>query len=212
MVFARYGPGNGPAAVSKTISIQTSYKVRQGDTLSSIARHVYGHASRWPALWYTNRKKVHNPNALDAGVTLQLSAWHPRKSWILHKALNHIPKPPPPPAPAPVQAAAPAAATAASDAQPAADPAPAAAPAENVSTAGMGSFQSCVINAESGGNSQVMNSTGHYGLYQFSAQTWAAHGGNPADFGHASVAEQNQVFASTYAQDGTSDWAPYDGC
>ena len=61
-------------------------------------------------------------------------------------------------------------------------------------SAAPGSFQQCVISRESGGSSQVMNSSGHYGLYQFSAETWAAYGGNPADFGHASVAEQNQVF------------------
>jgi hypothetical protein len=47
------------------------------------------------------------------------------------------------------------------------------------------SFQQCVISRESGGNAQVMNSSGHYGLYQFSASTWAAARGNPADFGHA---------------------------
>ena len=75
-----------------------------------------------------------------------------------------------------------------------------------------GSFQSCVIAAESGGNSQVMNSSGHYGLYQFAAGTWAAYGGNPADFGNASVAEQNQVFNNAIAAGGQSNWAPYDGC
>jgi len=79
-------------------------------------------------------------------------------------------------------------------------------------TAPAGSFQSCVIQRESGGNAQVMNSSGHYGLYQFSASTWAASGGNPADFGHASVAEQNQVFQNAYAQFGTSPWCAYDGC
>ncbi len=57
-----------------------------------------------------------------------------------------------------------------------------------------------------------MNGTGHYGLYQFSAGTWAAYGGNPADFGNASVAEQNQVFANALAAGGESNWAPYDGC
>ena len=57
-----------------------------------------------------------------------------------------------------------------------------------------------------------MNGSGHYGLYQFSYSAWAAAGGNPADFGNASAAEQNQVFATAYAQDGTSPWAPYDGC
>jgi hypothetical protein len=57
-----------------------------------------------------------------------------------------------------------------------------------------------------------MNGSGHYGLYQFSYSAWAAAGGNPADFGNASAAEQNQVFATAYAHDGTSPWAPYDGC
>lgn len=82
----------------------------------------------------------------------------------------------------------------------------------HVSVTGMGSMQSCIISRESGGNSQVMNSSGHYGLYQFSASTWAGSGGNPADFGHASAAEQNQVFANAVAARGYSDWTPYDGC
>ena len=53
---------------------------------------------------------------------------------------------------------------------------------------GSSSFQACVIARESGGNAQVMNSSGHYGLYQFSYATWVAYGGSPALFGHASVA------------------------
>jgi hypothetical protein len=57
-----------------------------------------------------------------------------------------------------------------------------------------------------------MNSSGHYGLYQFSASTWQAYGGSAASFGHASVAEQNQVFNSAIAQGGQSNWSPYDGC
>jgi len=89
-----------------------------------------------------------------------------------------------------------------------------AAPAQSASSysGSSGSFQACVIAAESGGNSQVMNASGHYGLYQFSASTWAAYGGNPADFGNASVAEQNQVFNNAIAAGGQSNWAPYDGC
>jgi hypothetical protein len=88
----------------------------------------------------------------------------------------------------------------------------ASAPVQQVSTAGMGGFQSCVISRESGGNSQVMNSTGHYGLYQFDLGTWESGGGAAGDFGHASVGEQNAVFAAVYAARGTSPWAPYDGC
>ena len=100
-------------------------------------------------------------------------------------------------------------------------PAPAAssgagtAPVEVASYSGTypgGAFGACVVARESGGNPQIMNASGHYGLYQFSAATWAAYGGNPADFGHASVAEQNQVFANALAAGGESNWAPYDGC
>ena len=70
-----------------------------------------------------------------------------------------------------------------------------------------------MISRESGGNSRVMNSSGHYGLYQFSASTWAAYGGNPASFGNATVAQQNQVFANAMAQPGgAQNWSPYDGC
>jgi hypothetical protein len=87
-----------------------------------------------------------------------------------------------------------------------------AAPAAHVSTGGMGSMQACIISRESGGNSQITNSTGHYGLYQFSYSTWVGSGGSPSTFGHASVAEQNQVFANAVAARGYSDWTPYDGC
>ena len=119
---------------------------------------------------------------------------------------------PAPGTPAPAQQSAPA--TAAQYQQPAQPAASSySSPASTAAvTAPAGSFQSCVIQHESGGDAQVMNSTGHYGLYQFSASTWAASGGNPADFGHASVAEQNQVFQNAYAQYGTSPWGPYDGC
>jgi LysM repeat protein len=81
-----------------------------------------------------------------------------------------------------------------------------------VSPEGYSGFQACVVRRESGGNSQVMNGSGHYGLYQFDRGTWESGGGSAADFGHASVAEQNRVFANVYAARGTNPWAPYDGC
>jgi hypothetical protein len=97
---------------------------------------------------------------------------------------------------------------------PASAPVQQAAPASSGGGGGgmSGSRQACIIARESGGNAQAWNPNGHYGLYQFSASTWAASGGNPADYGHASAAEQNQVFANAVASRGYSDWAPYDGC
>lgn len=90
-----------------------------------------------------------------------------------------------------------------------------AARAQSVSGGGYsvsGSFQRCVIARESGGNSQIMNSSGHYGLYQFSASTWAAYGGDPSLFGKASGAYQTQIFNNAMAKGGQSNWSPYDGC
>lgn len=77
---------------------------------------------------------------------------------------------------------------------------------------GASSFEQCVIARESGGNSQVMNASGHYGLYQFSSSTWHAYGGSYGSFGHASVGEQRRVFLNAIAQGGQSNWSPYDGC
>lgn len=82
----------------------------------------------------------------------------------------------------------------------------------NVSPGNYSGFQRCVITRESGGNSQVMNSSGHYGLYQFSASTWQAYGGSASDFGHASASEQTRVFDNAMARGGQSNWSPYDGC
>src|SRR5215467_13245802 len=171
------------------------YTVKAGDTLSSIARHQYGSAAAWPALWWVNKHKVHNPEMIRVGQRLTLSSWHPRKAWLNRAALAVIPAA----APA-LPVAAPAAVT-----QPAAT--------ATVTYGGAsGSYQACVIAAESGGNASAVNPvSGAGGLYQFLPSTWAAlgHSGLPQN---ASVAEQNQAFQQEYAQSGTSAWSPYDGC
>jgi LysM repeat protein len=167
------------------------YTVRSGDTLSTIAARVYRDAAAWPVLYWANRSQLQSADVIMPGQRLRVPA-KPAK----------IPGPPAQPAPA---VAAPATTPVAS--------APVQQAASTVQTgASSGSFAACVIARESGGNAQIMNATGHYGLYQFSASTWAAYGGNPADFGHASVAEQNQVFNNAIAAGGQSNWAPYDGC
>jgi LysM repeat protein len=192
--------------------VSHDYTVKAGDTLSTIASAAYGQARDWQWLFHENKSKVGNPNLIYPGQVLSVPADPPANYTLPASEL--------PAAPAP----APAATTSSSDndaavAQQAAPVQRAAAPvqaaAASASSSGAypgGSFGACVVSRESGGNSQVMNSTGHYGLYQFSASTWAAYGGNPASFGNASVAQQNQVFANALAQGGQSNWAPYDGC
>ena len=183
---------------------QVSYTVKPGDTLSALAGRFYRDANYWPG---ANHNQIRYANEITVGQVLTV----PVKP-------AHIPGSPtvlgPAPAPSPVSASASASGATSAPAGTAQTAPVSAAPAQSttVSTAGDGAFQSCVIARESGGNSQVMNSSGHYGLYQFSASTWAEYGGNPADFGHAGVAEQNQVFNNAIAAGGQSNWSAYDGC
>jgi resuscitation-promoting factor RpfC len=193
------------AALAITLSLHpaaahhTGYTVKSGDTLASIAKHEYGSANRWPALWWVNRSKIKNPNMIKAGDRLKVSAWHPRLGWLTRAAMGAVPAPPAPVVAAPVAASAPVSAPVST------------APAASYSGS-PGSFQACVIQAESGGNASAVNaSSGAGGLYGFLPSTWQAlgHSGLPEN---ASVAEQNQAFQQEYAQSGAGAWAPYDGC
>ena len=178
-----------------------TYTVRAGDSLSSIADRFYHQQSAWPVLYWANHSQIHWADMISTGQVLKVPA-KPTKIPSAPGAAR--------PASALVEAAPAAAAPAA--AAPAAAPAQAAAASTYSGGTPGGSFGQCVVARESGGNSQVMNSSGHYGLYQFSESTWVAYGGSAADFGHASVAEQNQVFSNALAQGGQSNWSAYDGC
>jgi phage tail protein X len=167
------------------------YRVRSGDSLSSIAWRVYHNQNAWPVLYWANHKQIHWANDIEAGQVLRIPV-KPAK----------IPAAPALFGPSAPQASVPAVS----------DYAPAQSASSYSGGGAGGSFAQCVIARESGGNAQVMNSSGHYGLYQFSASTWAAYGGSAADFGNASVAEQNQVFANALAAGGQSNWSAYDGC
>ena len=175
--------------------------VKAGDSLSSISQREYGSAADWPALWWINRGTVRDPNLIQAGQQLKVAGRPAMTPAIVRAAMAAIPQPVAVPAPEPVSQA------------PAASAAPAQAPAQASSYSGApGSFQSCVIHAESGGNASAVNpSSGAGGLYQFLPSTWQALGysGLPQN---ASVGEQNAAFAKEYAQSGTSAWSPYDGC
>jgi len=220
-VPAAYRPGPGTAtrllaargSRHKAAPAATTYTVRAGDSLSAIAGRVYHSPAAWPVLYWGNHSQIRWANIITPGQVLKVPA-----------KPGAIPAPPaqlsPAPAYTPRHAAAAAAATTADEAAPAAGsqaaPAPAAAaaaPAASWSgTYPGGAFGACVVARESGGNAQIWNPSGHWGLYQFSYGTWVAYGGNPADFGHAGAAVQNAVFATALARGGQSNWSPYDGC
>ena len=207
------------------VSASKTYTVAGGDTLSGIAGRFCGSAGKWPSLYGGNRAAIKDPDVIFPGQTFRLSCDAPAviqtasatqqdtapssgKTYscgdgdgdgydipctALHQSGSDSEQSSSPQASATV--------TGASGVY------------GSVSPSSYSGFQACVISRESGGNSQVMNSSGHYGLYQFAASTWAAYGGNPADFGHASVAEQNAVFNAAMASPGgASNWSPYDGC
>jgi LysM repeat protein len=167
------------------------YTVKAGDSLSAIAGRAYHNQDAWPVLYWANRSNIRWADLIEPGQVLRIPV-KPARVPASPAALG------PGPAPA-AQVSAPSAAQGTAE-------------ASYSGAAPGGSFGQCVIARESGGQAQVMNASGHYGLYQFSASTWAAYGGSPADFGHASVAEQNQVFANALAQGGQSNWSAYDGC
>jgi hypothetical protein len=73
--------------------------------------------------------------------------------------------------------------------------------------AGMSSFERCVAWRESGNNPTASSA----GLFGILPSTWASLG-YQGTAGASSVALQKQAFDRLYAMDGTSPWAPYDGC
>jgi LysM repeat protein len=192
------------AAGHRAASAQAvKYTVRPGDSLSAIAGRVYHNPDAWPVLYWANHSQIRWANIINAGQVLKVPAKPakiPNAPGLLGPAASAL-----------VTAPAPAEATSASPAYAPAQPAAAVASTYSGGTPG-GSFGQCVVAAESGGNAQVMNSSGHYGLYQFSESTWVAYGGSAGSFGNASVGEQNQVFANALAQGGQSNWSAYDGC
>lgn len=166
-----------------------AYTVKPGDSLSAISGRLFGSPGLWPRFYAANIKVVGAyPDQITPGERLTVRlAPHGETGQV-------IPVQQAPAATAPVT------------------PASVTAPTAYQGTAPGASFGACVRARESGGNYQATNPGGYYGAYQFSASTWAAYGGNPAAYGNASPAQQDQVFANAIAQGGQSNWAPYDGC
>jgi LysM repeat protein len=224
--------------IPETVAVQIkpapkSYTVISGDTLSAIAAKFCGSAGKWPSLYHGNHGMIGaDPNMILPGQKFTLSCDDP----FLYPAAAVVTT-----AAQVSQSSAPASSgggawgVAYGDPnycgdgdgdgwdvacnQPAAQQsAPVQATAQVTAASGVvgaypgGAFGQCVVARESGGNAQVMNSSGHYGLYQFSESTWVEYGGSAADFGNASAAQQEQVFSNALAAGGQSNWSPYDGC
>ena len=62
---------SAPAAASST-PLGRGYTVQPGDSLSKIAKKIYGDANRWKEIWEANQAKIPNPDLIHPGLELQI--------------------------------------------------------------------------------------------------------------------------------------------
>jgi len=186
-----------PTVVKQAVVTAQHYHVRPGDSLTTIAAHLYGSSRYWTTIYWANSRQIRYANVIYVGQSLVIPAI-PR---LLAAPRSMSPAPIVRSQPATVHYHTVAATSAPRPATVAYTP------------VGGSSFQACVIRAESGGNPNAQNpiSTAS-GLYGFLNTTWTAITGLPGPARDYSVAEQNAAFWKLYAEAGTSPWAPYDGC
>jgi LysM repeat protein len=199
-VFIIPAVGMTKALLAVTISLhpaapqaQTSYTVKQGDTLSVIAAHAYGNAADWPAVWWPNRRQMPNPNVITAGQRLRLPASGHTPAWMARAAQAAVGAP----ARAAVAASVPQAA------------APAAVSVSTAAPASSGGVNwSAIAACESGGNWSANTGNGFYGGLQFTEQTWLAYGGGQyaSSANLATEAQQIAVAQRVLAGQGIGAW------
>ena len=185
-MFSIPAVGVAKALMGVTISLHAApaahhvpghYTVKPGDTLSKIAHDVYGNSADWPALWWTNRHKVTNPDAIVVGQRLQLSTWHPRKAWLERAAMA---------ASGPVASA--------SAQTPSSLPVATSYPSySGGSYSGGGVNWNAIAACESGGNWGTSTGNGYYGGLQFSEGTWLANGGGQYASTAAGASRSQQI-------------------
>lgn len=64
----------GSASTAATPATARTYTVVSGDSLSKIAKHVYGHANRWRDIFDANRDQLDDPDLIKPGQVLKLPA------------------------------------------------------------------------------------------------------------------------------------------
>lgn len=57
---------------SAASSAQEVYTVVSGDSLSKIAKHFYGDASKWKGIWEANKSQIKNPDLIQPGQVLAI--------------------------------------------------------------------------------------------------------------------------------------------
>jgi nucleoid-associated protein YgaU len=67
---------SGAASTAKVVDppAAKTYTVAKGDSLSKIAKHLYGNANRWREIFEANRDQLDNPDLIQPGQVLKLPA------------------------------------------------------------------------------------------------------------------------------------------
>jgi len=67
-------PGDTNPAGGDPAETPNTYRVREGDSLSAIARRFLGSPDRWRQLYELNRQIISNPDTVRAGTVLKIPA------------------------------------------------------------------------------------------------------------------------------------------
>ena len=65
-------PASGGSSAAGSTPLGHGYTVQPGDSLSKIAKKIYGESGRWKEIWEANRAKIPNPDLIHPGLELQL--------------------------------------------------------------------------------------------------------------------------------------------
>jgi LysM repeat protein len=159
-------------------------KVKQGDTLSKIAKRAK--LSSWRPIWDLN-KKIHHPNLIYPGQKLALPA---KGEKVKHRPLPAL------------------AVTRVVSQERTADPASGSGRStatRSASAPASGGVWDRLAQCESGGNWGISTGNGYSGGLQFAPGTWRAHGGTGSAH-NASRAEQIRVAERVRASQGWGAW------
>jgi len=71
--FSNVQSGSSSTAPSPAASATAAtYVVKQGDSLSLIAKEKYGNANKWPKIYEANKDLIKDPNLIYPGQTLKI--------------------------------------------------------------------------------------------------------------------------------------------
>jgi nucleoid-associated protein YgaU len=64
--------GDASSTAPETANASSTYTVASGDSLSKIAKHFYGDASKWHTIYEANKATIKNPDLIHPGQVLTI--------------------------------------------------------------------------------------------------------------------------------------------